>query len=100
MRIGSAILIVILSLALASPAAANTTFSRDDGDLERAVPIVVDVLVLRPAGMLMTIVGTAFYVFPVVPLTAITRPSDIGKPFKLLVATPARYTFVDPLGQH
>ena len=99
MRIGSAILTVILSLALAIPAASEG-LTRDDGDMEHAVPVVIDALILRPAGLMMTALGTVFYAFPVAPIVAITRPSDLGKPFKTLVATPARFTFVDPLGQH
>jgi hypothetical protein len=100
MRIGSAVLIVMMALALATPAAATNTLTRDDGDYEHAVPVVVDAILLRPMGLMMTALGTVFYAFPVAPLTAITRPSDLGKPFKVLVGTPARFTFVDPLGQH
>ncbi len=34
------------------------------------------------------------------PLVLITRPTDIAKPFKVLVARPFTYTFVDALGEH
>jgi hypothetical protein len=68
--------------------------------MEHAVPIVVDALLLRPMGLMMTALGAVFYAFPVAPIVALTRPADLGKPFKTLVAVPARYTFVDPLGQH
>lgn len=98
--IASAILILALVFSLASPAAAATALGTDDGDLEKSVPVVLDVILLRPLGLAMTIAGVVFYAVPVAPLTALTRPSDLGKPFKLLVATPARYTFADPLGQH
>ncbi|MGH0028787.1 MAG: hypothetical protein ACQGVC_03280 [Myxococcota bacterium] len=100
MRIGTAILTLVLALGLASPVSAASALSRDDGSQEKAVPVVVDVLVLRPMGLAMTALGAVVYAFPVAPLTAMTRPSDLGKPFKMLVATPARYTFADPLGQH
>ena len=54
---------------------------------------------LRPIGLPMTGLGMA-----IAPLamgvTLLTRPSDIFKPFKILVVKPARFTFVDPLGQH
>ena len=36
----------------------------------------------------------------VAPIMAITRPTDLGKPFNALVVAPARYTWVDPLGIH
>lgn len=100
MRIGSAVLTLVLALSFAAPAAATSALSRDNGDLENSVPVVVDALLLRPMGLAMTILGAVVYAFPVAPLTAITRPSDIGKPFKMLVGVPGRYTFVDPLGQH
>lgn len=96
----SAILTLILVLGLASPAGAGTALGRDHGDMESSVPVVFDVVVLRPLGLAMMALGTVFYAAPVLPLTLITRPTDVGKPFRLLVITPAKFTFVDPLGQH
>ena len=64
------------------------------------MPIVFDVLLLRPMGFLMTLGGVALYVFPVAPITALTRPSDIAKPLGPLVAAPGKFTFGDPLGYH
>ena len=98
--IARAILALALVVSLASPAAAASSLGKDSGDVEQSVPIVFDALLLRPIGLALTILGTVFYAVPVAPITAITRPSDLGKPFKLLVVTPARYTFADPLGQH
>ncbi len=61
--------------------------------------MLLDAMVLRPIGLPMTGLGMA-----IAPLamgvTLLTRPSDIFKPFKILVVKPARFTFVDPLGQH
>ena len=48
----------------------------------------------------MTIGGAVAYGVVVAPLVAMTRPSDLGKPLEPLVLRPARYTFVDPLGEH
>jgi hypothetical protein len=48
----------------------------------------------------MTGLGAAIFVFPVGPLVAITRPTDIRQPLDFLVMRPARYTFSDPLGHH
>jgi hypothetical protein len=93
----SATLALILSLA--SPAAASS-FGRDEGDIEASVPVVVDLLLLRPLGLAMTITGAVVYGVAVLPITAITRPTELGKPLGPLVAAPARYTFSDPLGQH
>jgi hypothetical protein len=101
-RIATAMLALALAVSLAAPAAADSAYGHDidTTSREKSVPIVLDVLVLRPLGLMMTAMGTVVYAFPVAPLTLMTRPTDIAKPFRLMVATPARYTFVDPLGQH
>lgn len=96
-KIVSALAAVALIFSLASPAAA---FTRDDGDRPNSVPIVIDVLILRTAGLLMTALGTAFYIFPVAPVTALMRPTEITKPLGPLVVRPAKFTFGDPLGYH
>jgi hypothetical protein len=88
-----------LLLATRAPAAASVV---DDQGLEanqRATPIVLDALVLRPVGLVLTAVGTVLLV-PAAAVVATTRPTDVGKPFQMLVAVPFRYTFIDPLGQH
>ena len=97
--LASATLIVTLIVSLASPVAA-VGLGEDNGDHPNSVPVVVDVLILRPLGLLGTALGLALYAFPVAPITAITRPGDLGKPFGPLVMRPVRYTFMDPLGQH
>ena len=54
-------------------------------------------------GMLPRIVATATGIglFAVAgPITLITRPSDIGRPFEWLIMKPIRYTWVDPIGDH
>jgi hypothetical protein len=86
-------------LGLAGPAAAQSSLLVN-ADREASVPVVFDALVLRPVGLTMTLVGSAIFVVPVAPVMAVTRPTDIGKPFQQLVVAPARYTFVDPLGLH
>ncbi len=86
-----------LILAAASPVAA---YDRETDELNHSVPMLFDILIMRPIGLAMTIGGVALYAFPVAPFTLLTRPADVGKPLGLLVATPARFTFVDPIGQH
>jgi hypothetical protein len=81
------------------PAAAA---SYDDQGLEatkKDTPILLDALILRPVGLALTAVGTALFV-PAAAVVGATRPTDVGKPFQMLVANPFRYTFMDPLGQH
>ena len=80
--------------------AAGATF--DDQGLEatkRDTPVLLDAFILRPVGLALTAVGTALFV-PAAAVVGATRPTDIGKPFQMLVANPFRYTFMDPLGQH
>jgi len=59
-----------------------------------------DLLILRPIGIIGAGIGTLFFLVPVLPLTLITRPQDIGEPFDKLVVQPVRYVVADPLGQH
>jgi hypothetical protein len=59
----------------------------------------VDVLLLRPVAFVTLIGGTALFLASV-PFVAITRPHEIGRPFENLVAQPARYIWMDPLGTH
>ena len=93
----SALATIALVASLATPAAA---FQRDHGDVESSVPVVIDAVILRPMGLLMTVGGVVLYLFPVAPFTALTRPTDITKPLGPLVVAPGKYTFVDPLGMH
>jgi hypothetical protein len=96
----AALSIIALVLGSSTPALAASFDLADDDGIEGQVPVVLDVLILRPMGLLMTGAGLVIYAFPVLPITAITRPTQIFKPLGPLVAAPARYTFSDPLGQH
>ena len=83
----------------AAPAAAQTS-ALANADREASVPLLIDALVLRPMGLVLTVAGAAVFAVPVAPVMAVTRPTDLGKPFRKLVVEPARYTFIDPLGLH
>ena len=85
-----------LLLGHAAPAAAAKT---DDYSRTHEVPVLLDVLLLRPIGLVMTAFGTVLAPLPMA-IVGITHPPDIFKPFKALVVAPARFTFVDPIGQH
>ena len=65
-----------------------------------SVPMIFDVVVLRPIGLTMLIGGTALYGLIVMPITAATRPTEVWKPALPLIVAPAKFTFSDPLGQH
>jgi hypothetical protein len=90
-----ALVTAALLLGHAAPAVALT----DDYAREHSVPVLFDALFLRPTGLIMTALGLGFSPLPMA-ICAVTRPTDILKPFKALVIRPARYTFVDPLGMH
>ena len=87
-----------LLLVIAAPVHAASLAVNRSVD-ERSVPVVMDALILRPVGLVMTIGGAVLYGVAA-PFVAITRPTDIAKPLEPLVLRPARYTFIDPLGEH
>ena len=60
---------------------------------------VADILFMRPLGFMATILGTGAFMVSA-PMFAMFRPTEINVPFEALVVAPARYTWVDPLGQH
>jgi hypothetical protein len=67
---------------------------------ERSSNPVADLVFLRPLGLATTAAGTLLFVFPILPITLLTRPSEIDKPFQTFVLGPAKYTWIDPLGTH
>src|SRR5262249_3268847 len=92
---GVALLVAVLFLCATSfvHAAANSYTARTE-DVS-AEEIIVDGLLLRPSGIVATVVGTAVFVVTL-PFSIPTRSVD--KAAQKLVVDPARYTFVRPLG--
>ncbi|MEM9174860.1 MAG: hypothetical protein AAGC67_06470 [Myxococcota bacterium] len=86
---------LMFQAAFVQTAAAQTVAQ---GDAANASP-VVDVLLLRPAGFMSLVVGSGLFLVTA-PIVLVTRPHEIGKPFKQLVVRPAKYVWVDPLGGH
>lgn len=89
---------VMICALLSVPSAASAFTEPEDVDAG-AVNIVVDALILRPIGLVVTLGGAVVYGITAA-IVGITRPKDIAKPLEPLVLAPARYTFVDPIGQH
>jgi hypothetical protein len=87
-----------LALTLALPARADRV--AEISDEPASVPVVFDIAVMRPIGLLTCVIGAVFYVVPVAPIVALTRPTEIAKPLGPLVGGPLRFTFKDPLGHH
>jgi len=86
-----AALLVLMTSAV--PAAAYGT------DESANTPIVFDAVIMRPLGFVTLAFGTSLFIASL-PLVAVTRPQDIGKPWDALVASPARFIWKDELGGH
>lgn len=102
-RLGRSLLVTLVVVAMVGLAGPALAFERDvhtDPGAESTSPVGLDLLVLRPLGLFGTLTGTVLFLAPVLPLTLITRPSEIGAPFETMVVNPARYVVADPLGQH
>ena len=89
------------ALAVLTIGAAPASALTDEGlaASEASTPVLLDALILRPLGLVLTAVGIVAYA-PAFAIVGVTRPTDLGKPFMLLVAKPFRYTFMDRLGSH
>ena len=83
-------------------ASANDSFINSSGSEAKKTtsPVMLDLLLLRPIGLVTLVVSTVLFVDIVLPLTLITRPAEIGKPFESMVLGPARFVWKDPLGSH
>lgn len=93
--------LAVMVAALMFAAVCTTTATaqtRSQADAANA-PAAVDVLLLRPVGFISLVIGTGLFVASA-PIILITRPHEIGTPFKELVVRPAKYLWVDPLGGH
>jgi hypothetical protein len=63
--------------------------------------VMMDVLFYRPVGLIATVIGTGVYIgiSPLTALASIPEPHDaFVKTSKILILSPANYTFKRPLG--
>jgi hypothetical protein len=97
MHSGVALLVAVLFLSATSlvHAAEDSYYTARSEDVS-AETIIVDGLLLRPGGIIATVVGTAVFVVTL-PFSIPTRSVD--KAAQKLIVDPAKYTFVRPLGQ-
>ena len=96
MQSGVALLVAVLFLwatSLVHAAEDSYTVRTEDVSAEE---IIVDGLLLRPGGIVATVLGTAVFVV-ILPFSIPTKSVD--KTAQKLIVDPARYTFVRPLGQ-
>jgi hypothetical protein len=85
------LLVSMLLLAATPPAAVADTISGD-----KATDMLVDVVVVRPLGLVTTVAGAALSVIAL----PFTLPSgSVNASVQALVVEPARYTFGRPLGE-
>ena len=94
-----AIAIVMVVGMLAVPA--TSAFAATDVEMienEKAPPMV-DLFLMRPLGLAMLGVSAVLWV-PAQAATMVIRPRDYRKPIDYMLVRPARFVFVDPLGEH
>jgi hypothetical protein len=95
MQSGVALLMAVLFLwATSLVHAAEGSYTARTEDVS-AETIIVDGLLLRPGGLVATVVGTAVFVVTL-PFSIPTKSVD--KAAQKLIGDPAKYTFVRPLG--
>jgi hypothetical protein len=96
------LVVLVAGVTLPLSASADDSFINSSGSeaSNTTSPVMLDLLLLRPVGLVSMAVSTALFVVPVFPLTLITRPTEIGKPFESMVLEPARFVWSDPLGTH
>ena len=96
MQSGVALLVAVLCLGATSLVhAAEDSYMARTEDVS-AEAMIADGLLLRPAGIAATVLGTAVFVVTL-PFSIPTKSVD--KAAQKLIVDPARYTFVRPLGQ-
>lgn len=85
------------ALALCSSLAVADEYGDDISGTPSAGAMAFDLLIVRPVGLVATVLGTGLFVLSL-PLSLVQGepPSD---PAKKLVVEPARYTFQRPLGE-
>ena len=96
MQSGVALLVAVCFLCATSlvHAAEDSYMVRNDDVSAEA--IIADGLLLRPGGIVATVLGTVVFVVTL-PFSIPTRSVD--KAAQKLIVDPAKYTFVRPLGQ-
>ena len=96
MQSGVALLVAVLFLCATSLVhAAEDSYMARTEDVS-AEAMIADGLLLRPAGIAATVLGTVVFVVTL-PFSIPTRSVD--KAAQKLIVDPVRYTFVRPLGQ-
>jgi hypothetical protein len=98
MQSGVALLVAILFLCATSPVhtAEDASYTARTEEAVSAEAIIADGLLLRPGGLVATVLGTAVFVV-ILPFSIPTK--SVEKAAHKLIVDPAKYTFVRPMGQ-
>jgi hypothetical protein len=100
-RLTAAICLVTLVAGTILPSFASANINSSGTEANNMTsPLAVDLFILRPIGLATMCVSAVLFVIPVIPLTLLTRPSEISKPWQMMVVEPAKFVWVDPLGSH
>jgi len=87
---------IIIGLVFSTFAAGALAQSPSQEEEAKAGKMVVDILLVRPLGIVSTVAGTAVFIVSL-PFSAIGR--NIKASAKKLVLEPAKFTFARPLGK-
>jgi hypothetical protein len=96
MQSGVAMSVAVLFLWVTSLAWAAEGSSLGRGEEVTAEAIIADGLLLRPGGLIATVLGTVAFVVTL-PFSIPTK--SVERAAQKLVVAPAKYTFTRPLGQ-
>ena len=89
------VIITLVCLVLLNPAVCPATNLEEQIAKPTPGNTFIDALIYRPIGLIAIPVGAVAFVLTL-PFSALGK--NVGSAFDNLVATPARYTFVRPLG--
>lgn len=89
---------VMLALSAITPVQAQDSVGYEEtpAGSPSAAAMTVDLIVARPLGFVVTVLGTAVFV-AALPFAALA--GNVGDPARKLVVEPAAFTFVRPLGE-
>jgi hypothetical protein len=87
---------ILLSMISSAAATQSQSIGQSDPGF-----VLLDVILYRPVGLVVTILGTAAFIglSPLTALASIPAPHDaFNKTSKILILAPAAYTFIRPIG--
>ena len=101
MKLGLIMFLILMMLAATTLATTQEATRPDDTDETLEAPdaagmMLVDALLLRPLGLVATVLGTAAFI-ATLPFSLPTQSADDAA--NVLVVKPAAYTFARPLGE-